>query len=80
MFLKECADFFLERHFPVMDFLIDDIGNDGSFVRFADRKGTVTGLPTEIAVTFFPHHFRGGVPGVKTPGLVLLPFGVENRR
>jgi len=56
--LKKSPDFLLECHFTVMDFLIDDIGNDGALVRFADRKGTVAGLPTEIAVAFFPDHFR----------------------
>ncbi|HEX6562888.1 MAG TPA: hypothetical protein VF020_01325 [Chthoniobacterales bacterium] len=29
--LKECSDFFLEHHFPVVDLLIDDIGGDGIF-------------------------------------------------
>ena len=32
VFLKECADFLLECHFPVMDFLVHDISDDGALV------------------------------------------------
>ena len=39
-----------------MHFLIDDISDHGALVRFADRECAVTGLPAEIAVTFFPDH------------------------
>ena len=57
--LQERPDFLLEGHFTVVYFLLGYIGDDGVFVRFADRKTSVAGLPAEIAVTFFPHYLGG---------------------